>query len=345
VLHEFGHFAAAKAVGMRVERFALFFPPLVVKTRRGETEYGIGAIPLGGYVKISGMNPNEELSPEVAPRAYFAQPVWKRVVVIAAGPLMNVLIAFVILWALFAFQGVAKLTKDVGAIDRGTPAAGRLMQGDRLVAVDGRRGDNKALSDQVNRHRCAGRQLDGCRAVTPARVTVLRDGRERTLSLRPYYDASNKRARLGFTFAVATDKQGPAEAVSSSVTSMWRVTSLTVTTITRLFYDSQARKEVSGPVGTYKTTQETIKRDDAETVASLLALISLSLAIVNLFPFLPLDGGHIFWAVAEKLRGRAIAFSVMERASVVGFVLVIFLFVIGFSNDLGRLQGQGFGVR
>jgi regulator of sigma E protease len=77
----------------------------------------------------------------------------------------------------------------------------------------------------------------------------------------------------------------------------------------------------------------------------ILALISLSLAVINLFPFLPLDGGHIFWALAEKVRGRPISFSVMERASVVGFMLVIVLFVIGFTNDIGRLTGQGFNVR
>ena len=86
VLHELGHFLAAKAVGMRVERFALFFPPLLWKTQRGETEYGIGAIPLGGYVRISGMNPYEELPDDVAHRAYYRQPPWKRIVVILAGP-------------------------------------------------------------------------------------------------------------------------------------------------------------------------------------------------------------------------------------------------------------------
>src|SRR5947208_6142712 len=95
VLHEFGHFVIAKATGMRVERFFLFFPPKLVSVRRGETEYGIGAIPLGGFVKITGMNPEEDLPPEVAARGYYKQPVWKRIVVIGAGPAMNVLVAFV----------------------------------------------------------------------------------------------------------------------------------------------------------------------------------------------------------------------------------------------------------
>src|SRR6059058_366939 len=98
ILHEFGHFAAAKAVGMRVERFSLFFGPMLLKRRRGETEYGIGPIPLGGYVKITGMNPNEEIPPEHQARAYYNQPVWKRIVVISAGPAVNLLIAFGIVW-------------------------------------------------------------------------------------------------------------------------------------------------------------------------------------------------------------------------------------------------------
>src|SRR5947208_6463035 len=100
ILHEAGHFVAAKAVGMRVERFSLFFGPMLVKVRRGETEYGIGPIPLGGYVRITGMNPHEEIPPEVAPRAYYNQAVWKRIVVILAGPAVNIAIAFLIMWAL-----------------------------------------------------------------------------------------------------------------------------------------------------------------------------------------------------------------------------------------------------
>src|SRR5213595_1164519 len=128
ILHEFGHFTAAKAVGMRVERFMLFFPPILGKVRRGETEYGVGAIPLGGYVRITGMNPNEEVPPDVAPRAYFRQPVWKRVVVISAGPAMNLLIAFAIFFALFLTQGTVHPTFGVGQVLRDGGAVGQLQK-------------------------------------------------------------------------------------------------------------------------------------------------------------------------------------------------------------------------
>ena len=114
--------------------------------------------------------------------------------------------------------------------------------------------------------------------------------------------------------------------------------------IGKLFVSSEARKNVSGVVGSYEATRQSFEFSTAQALF-VLALISLSLAVVNLFPFLPLDGGHIFWALAEKVRGKAIPFSVMERAGFVGFALVILLFVIGLTNDIGRLNGAGFGVR
>ncbi|MGI8622831.1 MAG: M50 family metallopeptidase [Solirubrobacteraceae bacterium] len=346
VLHELGHFPAAKAVGMRVERLSLFFPPLIAKVRRGETEYAIGALPLGGYVKITGMNPAEEIPAEVAHRAYYRQPVWKRVVVIAAGPLVNVIVAFLLFLVFFTAQGPAVgVNSTVDAVNAGSPATGVLRDGDRLVAVDGKRGDAERLRAQIATHNCEGGQTGGCPAATAAALTVLRAGREKTLRVTPKYDAELKRAIIGFSFTPVYEPEGLLEASGSSVDGMWRVTTLTVDRITALFYDAQARREVSGIVGSYETSRQFIKTSSFETVMSVFALISLSLAIINLFPFLPLDGGHIFWAVAEKLRGKAISFRVMERASLVGFMLVLVLFAIGLSNDVGRLEGDGFGIR
>ena len=352
VLHEFGHFTAAKAVGMRVERFALFFPPLLFKVKRGETEYGIGAIPLGGYVKITGMNPNEEVPPEALDRAYYKQPVWKRIVVISAGPAMNFLIAFVLLWAIFWSNGFTDTTKQVDKVNPGSPAAQVLKPGESIVAVDGRTGPIATLSKQIGTHTCAGTPTDGCLAATPAILTVRSVVDEngtlrtvtRTVEATPRYEADARRTLLGFNFGQRTTPIGPFDAVQRSVSAMWEVGTKTVTSISKLFYDEQARKQVSGVVGSYEATRQSF---DFNTTRALfvLAIISLSLAIVNLFPFLPLDGGHIFWALAEKVRGHPISYRVMERASVVGFALVIFLFAVGLSNDIGRLNGEGFGVR
>jgi regulator of sigma E protease len=358
ILHEFGHFAAAKAVGMRVERFSLFFPPLIAKVRRGETEYAIGAVPLGGYVKITGMNPNERIPPEIAHRAYFKQPVWKRVTVIFAGPAMNFLIAFGIIWVLLLSQGQVRNDLQVDVVDKGAPAAGQLRPGDKILSIDGTPGYAPGLSASeitdrqialrkvVSRHTCAGgRPTNGCTATIPATVVVQRDGEQVTLHIKPKYNAATTPPAmlLGIGYGRQVDI-APGRAASIAVSNMWQVTEATVSGIVRVFYNPQARKEVSGVVGSFEVTRQTIKFDETRALY-ILALISLSLAVVNLFPFLPLDGGHIFWALAEKVLRRPIPFSVMERASVFGFMLVAILFVIGLTNDIGRLTGNGFGVR
>jgi regulator of sigma E protease len=344
LLHELGHFTAAKAVGMRVERFSVFFPPLIYKIRRGETEYGIGAVPLGGYVKITGMNPAERIPPEVAHRAYYRQAVWKRIVVIAAGPAVNIVLAFVLLWGLYLAHGYSVPSTRIAAVERGLPAAGVLRPGDRIVAVDGVRGSQAGLGRQIASHACAqSPPTRGCRARTPAHITFVRDGRTRTVSLTGVYDPGNEKIRIGVAFGSQQRDLGPLSAARESASTMWGVTSLTVTRIVGIF-DASNRKQVSSVVGAYETTRETFQFSAAEALF-LLAIVSLSLGVVNLFPFLPLDGGHIFWALAEKVRGRAIPVSVMERAGFIGFALVIMLFVIGLSNDIGRLTGQGFGVR
>jgi len=350
LLHEAGHFLAAKATGMRVERFFLFFGPTIFSVKRGETEYGVKSIPLGGYVKISGMNPDDRLPPGEEHRGYYEQPVWKRVLVIGAGPAVNIALAFLVFFLVFLASG-EKTTQTVGEIVPKSPAAATLKRGDEIVAVDGRRypGLNvesrlERFIDQVSSHRCPGRQVDGCRAATPARITVRRDGTLRTFAVRPEYESSLGHTRIGFAYGSAPAEYGAGEAAGRSLDAMWRVTSGTATVFSRLWSEKQ-RKEVSGVVGVSDVAHQTIEKFGATQALILLALVSLSLGLINLFPFLPLDGGHIFWSLVEKARGRPVAFRTMERAGAVGFVLVIMLAVLGLSNDIGRITGEGFNVR
>ena len=168
------------------------------------------------------------------------------------------------------------------------------------------------------------------------------------MTSRPVYVPSPNEGesgmRLGFTF-----ERGPREtfplgtSLGYSATTFRTLTWETVKLPLRVF-DAERRKEISGPVGSYEVTRQVIILDASRAVF-ILSVISLSLAVVNLFPFLPLDGGHIFWAVVERVRGRPVSYALMERSSVVGFVLVLGLFAIGFTNDIDRLTGEGFGVR
>jgi regulator of sigma E protease len=344
VLHELGHFAAAKAVGMRVEKFSLFFPPTLWSKKVGETEYAIGAIPAGGYVKISGMNPDEDLPDEVRDRAYHAQPVWKRIVVIAAGPGVNLVLAFVLLFIFFAAIGPQTGSRNVGQLEKGYPAQAVLKPGDKLVAVDGQRGTPAELSTQIASHECPQKPPPkGCVAAEPVQVTVKRQGAERTFSIKPIYDPAAKRTRLGFAYAPGPRADlGLGESLDITADRFWFITKSTLELPARLI-DSEKRKEISGVVGSYEVTRQTILKQ-VEDVIGILAIISLSLAIVNLFPFLPLDGGHIFWAIVEKVRRKPVSLAVMERAGAVGFMLVILIFLIGLSNDIDSLRGEGFQV-
>ena len=351
VLHEAGHFAAAKAVGMRVERFSLFFGPMFVKRQVGETEYGIGVFPLGGYVKITGMSPEEVFeTPAIEARAYVNQPPWKRIVVILAGPMANLLIAFLLLWVLFLSvnhtvtdrNGNAIATGTVGLIQRGTPAHGVLHLGDTIVSVDGMKVGPSDVHKQISKHTCArGARINGCAATTPATIVVRRGHTLRTLQIRPRWSAAYKEMYIGIGFNEKTAPTGVLHAAGQSGTELWHVTERTVSVIAQLFKPKD-RQKLHSIVGSYEIASQQISTGWMNGVW-VFAIISLSLAIINLFPFLPLDGGHIFWAVIEKVRGRRVPLQVMERASFVGIALVALLMFVGLSNDIHSLAGNGFG--
>ncbi len=364
VLHEAGHFAAAKAVGMRVEKFSLFFGKPLVKARRGETEYAIGWIPLGGYVRITGMDPREELPADVQPRAYYAQKVWKRIVVIAAGPAVNIVLAFLIIFVVYAAIGMPRLAPLVGTVQSGSASAGVLEVNDKIVSVDRVPGftadlgyDNATerlapLRDAISAHTCPGTPTEGCVAATAAKVVVDRDGERRTFEIAPRTTelvdpetgAKELRPLLGISYGVDFFTVPFGTAVRETPAYIWYVVSTTAEAFVKIFYDAEARKEISSVAGAYDTTRQTIEISPTQALI-ILAVVSLSLAIINLAPFLPLDGGHIFWAIAEKLRGKPIPFAWLERASMVGFVLVIMLFALGLSNDVGRWTDGTAGVR
>ena len=350
ILHEAGHFFAAKATGMRVERFFLFFGPTIWSVKRGETEYGVKSIPIGGYVKITGMNPEEEVPPEHEENAYFRKPVWKRIVVVAAGPAVNIVLAFLILFGVYWANGREEIQQRVGEVRSGSPAAKVLQPGDAIVAVDGDRYARLGTEDRLVRfskavgsHECAGRQVDGCVAQTPVELQVRRDGELKTIHVKPRYDEEAERTLVGFSYGAEQIDVGPGTAAKEAGDAIWEVTTGTFHVFTHLFEEEQ-RKQVSGVVGISDVGHQVIEKG-LERALLLLAFVSLSLGLVNLLPILPLDGGHIFWALVEKLRGRPVSLRVMEKATMVGIAVVLMFFFLGLSNDIGRITGEGFEVR
>jgi regulator of sigma E protease len=353
VLHEAGHFLAAKAVGMRVEKFSLFFPPKLLSFRRGETEYQIGAIPAGGYVKITGMSPDElrTLDLRLAERSYYMKAPWKRIVVILAGPGVNLLTAFALFTAVLMSGSVdgevaignlapsqqtviALDTRTVNSVTKGSGASGVLESGDRIVAVDGHRiSSEPQLSALLRAHRCAGVTVNGCAAASPARISVVRAGHTQTLVVSPHYSAANKRMLLGVELGYPiVAHYGLFAAIGASGAAMWD------THYFDALVNPKVRKQLQSAVGIAQDTQQAVARGPGFALV-LLALVSLVLAVVNLFPFLPLDGGHVVWSLAEKIRGKRVSIATMWRFSSVGVLLLAFLVLNGVSNDISRLSG------
>jgi regulator of sigma E protease len=374
MIHEAGHFIAARAVGMTPRKFYVGFGPPIAKTTRGGVEYGIGSIPLGGYVKIPGMNrpsPGDlaatlpldkrerlkpdlarldaaiergddagaiaiigELRPELgdsrllqelewslAPDAYWRQATWRRLVAIFAGPAVNLVFAFL----LFATLFVVATTRDtnvIGQVLAKSPAAqAGLREGDRVLRVDGVAVKPSEIPAHI-------RATEG----RPFRVLVDRHGRR--VAVGPVRARVTQGAyRIGIAIEART---GPGESVPAaaldSVQLTWAVTADTVRGIGHLT-TGRDTDQVSSSVGIVRVSAQAW-RQGARDFLFVLGLISLALALLNLLPVLPLDGGHIVIALVEKLRGRTFQQAVYMRYTVVGLMLFAVLMYFGLRNDL-----------
>jgi regulator of sigma E protease len=374
LVHEAGHFVAARRVGMRPRKFYLGFGPPIVKTTRGGVEYGIAAFPLGGYVKIPGMNkPSpgdlrrgltlerqqecayrldaldaalergddegaraalaalepelgrergyQELDGALAPDAYWRQTTWRRIVVIAAGPFTNIVLAVVLFAAIFML-GSTQATRTVERVLPNRPAAAAGMQaGDRIVAIAGTAVEPSGIPKAINGTQGA-----------PFTLVVVRDGRRVTLGpVRARLDGGAY--RLGFQIrGEAGPGDPPPEAAWKALRVVGLVTSDTTRSIVGLA-TGQGTKDVSSAVGIVRVTSQAY-RQSLQDFLGVVGLVSLALALLNLLPVLPLDGGHIVMAILERIRGRAFSQLAYMRYSAVGLTLFAFLLYLGLRNDL-----------
>jgi regulator of sigma E protease len=255
---------------------------------------------------------------------------------------VNLVLAFVLLVVFLWLIGPRTATDQVGELHPDFPAAAVLEPGDRVIAVDGERGSKVELLDVISSHTCPeAPPADGCEAASPAVMTIERDGERQRVEVTPVYDEALERTRVGFEYAEGPRDPYPlGRSVDIALDQFWVVARETAK-LPLYIIDPELREQITGVVGNYEITRLVIE-DEVENGIRVLALISLALALINLFPFLPLDGGHIFWALVEKVRRKPVSMATMERAGYVGFILVIALFMIGFTNDIGRLTGEGF---
>jgi regulator of sigma E protease len=288
-----------------------------------ELEREIGAADLSPRALRSARRALREVEEGTAPDAYWRAPTWKRVSVIAAGPAANILIAFLILFVVFAISGgpSSRATAEVAAVEKGTPAAvAGLQPGDRVVAVDGRPTRTFAAVSSLIRSSKGG----------PVTLTVRRGGRRVTVGPRA---TIFRQGRWIFGFEPATQRipYTTGRAARTAGSDLWGVVSGTAAGLSSLF-SSHGRSDLSGPVGIVRVSHDQLQVGFTWYL-EILAFVSMSLALLNLLPLLPLDGGHILFSLIEGVRRRALAREVYERVSVVGIALILLIMVIAFSND------------
>lgn len=345
LVHEAGHMVVAKWCGMRVERFSIFFGKPIAKFTRGETEYGIGWLPLGGYVKITGMTRDEDLPPDVVPRAYYSAKTWKKVATIFAGPFVNLVVAF-LCFALYFWIGIPSLqaTNTVEAVTQGTPAAALgIAAGDRILAVNGiaTKGEQGIAEARAELQQNPGK---------PVKVTYSHDGavQQRTVTLASAKGLDGEQVgRLGVQFEVLEGPRQSEGALGGLTTSgryTWFLIEENAKGIGQLFTSEQAREQV-GSVVAIGAVYNQVADDGLTEIIRFIGIISLVLAIFNLLPIFPLDGGHILFAILEKLKGSPISTKVYERSAMVGWAVILIVFIFALQNDIVRLTGEGFQLQ
>jgi regulator of sigma E protease len=331
-IHELGHYLAARWRGVHVERFAVGFGRAIAswEDRRG-TQWRIGWIPLGGYVKMHGQETAEDASPEVKAgwrpgETFHEKSVGDRAIVVAAGPAANFALAAVLFAVLFATVGEPRSTTMVGTV-RENSAADRagMLPGDLIVALDGQA---VARFEEVQRHIQP-------RAGTPVQITVVRDGRERTLTATP--EASGSVGVLGVGATPAEfERLDPFSAAWAGVRQTWDVSAQTLAAVWQMITGARGTDDLGGPLGIGKIAGDAAKLGVASLI-SFMAVLSVNLALINLFPIPILDGGHLVFYAAEAIRGRPLPPRAQEIGYRAGFALLITLFVFATWNDLTNL--------
>jgi membrane-associated protease RseP (regulator of RpoE activity) len=316
-IHELGHYFVARRFGFKIQEYFIGFGPRLWSFRRGEIEYGVKAIPAGGYVKIAGMNPYEPVAPEDLPRAYGSKPIWQRALVIVAGPLTHLLLGVLLSFGLFATYGDWTDTIVVGQVTRtmdGAPSpafqAG-LRPGDVVVRVGDRDVSSSTLSTFVTRY---AERNPG----EPLVYEIERDGRRINLSIVPRLvrEGGERKGRIGFVLgpehlsvprAATTSVRWVGRAAWTSVTTIPRIFTVGVTrTFTALFGDEPRRAgDPTSLVGVSRQIGSVGEQGNWAAFLEFAAYVTVFIGIVNLVPLPPLDGGHLALLGWEKVTGRA----------------------------------------
>ncbi len=335
--HELGHFLAAKTFRIGVKTFSLGFGPKIFGFTRGATLYQVAAVPLGGYVSMVGeQDPADIPEPFTAADSFALRPAWQRLIVVVAGPLCNLLLAWLLYWGLFFAHGQGYLLPEVGDVSPGTPAmAAGIQPGDSIRAVN-----NQPITrwDELVAAVVGGNGA-------PLTLSLERDGVARTVAITPApFNRQNIFGETKTSWAIGVRPTGAeglvrftlADAAAQGLRHTVRVTGLIGESVVKMFERVVPLESMGGPIRIAKEIHDQAASGSASGVLALAAFISLNLGLLNLLPIPVLDGGHIVFLLFEVLRRKPAPERLMDISARVGVALLLGLMVFVTYNDISK---------
>ncbi|MEN6433462.1 MAG: RIP metalloprotease RseP [Smithella sp.] len=335
-VHEFGHFLAARILDVGVLKFSLGFGPKIVSKKVGETEYALSWIPLGGFVKLLGESGNEELSPEDEKRSFFKQAIWKRMLIVLAGPVFNFLLAILIFVIVFMY-GLPNLTAVVGTVQKESASmeAG-MMNGDKIISINGQKiifwEDIRPVIAESK-----GKEVD---------VVIERGVEKKHIVIKPRLSKSKNifgeevatyLIGVAPTGNMVVEKKNPWDAIISSLNKTWEISKLTVISVVKIFEGVISPRTLGGPIFIAQVAGAQVKEGIIPFIL-FMAVLSINLGVINLFPIPVLDGGHIFFYMIEIVTRREISMKVKELSQQIGFAVLLMLMLFVIFIDIERLN-------
>jgi regulator of sigma E protease len=333
VFHEFGHFLLAKLSGVGVLTFSVGFGPKIWVIKRGETEYAISAFPLGGYVKMVGEDPDEQVSPEEIEKSFAHKSLTKRIAIVAAGPVFNLLLAVGLLMVVFTFYGVPVMSTQVSAVEKGSPAeiAG-IQKGDRIVEIDGVSiKEWEELSSTIKKS--GGKTLN---------LQVRRDEETIKITVQPMqkegktiFGERKDDWIIGIGSQVTMEKGKPGLSVVRAFYQTYEYCKVTLMAFYKMILGDVSPRNIGGPILIAQMAGEQAQEGLGSFLA-FLAVLSINLGVLNLLPVPVLDGGHLLFFLVEAVIRKPVAVRYREMAQQVGICLLALLMVYAFYNDIVR---------
>lgn len=333
VFHEFGHFLLAKLSGVGVLTFSVGFGPKLWVRKKGETEYALSAFPLGGYVKMVGEDPDEEVGQSDIERSFAHKGLLKRIAIVAAGPGFNLLLAVVLLLVVFLFYGVPVLSTRVGGVEKGSPAeSAGIRKGDFIAALNGQSVKSwEELSRGIKTS-----------AGNPITLQLRRDNQEISVTVQPgkregknIFGEKHEEWMIGIGSEMSIQRGSPGLAIVKAFEQTYEYARITLVALYKMIRGEVSPSNLGGPILIAQMAGQQAQ-EGLGSFLGFIAVLSINLGVLNLLPIPVLDGGHLLFFVVEAVIGRPVAVKHREMAQQVGVFLLMLLMVYAFYNDIAR---------